>query len=72
MAWERHSWTKSRPRLIASFNIQPLGIRYPHEPDAVELIAFPFGLFDQIRSDEILITSLMDLRRDPARWKDLL
>ena len=33
---------------------------------------FPFGLIYQVRSDEILITSVMDLRRDPARWKDLL
>jgi hypothetical protein len=33
---------------------------------------FPFGLIYQIRSDLILITSVMDLRRDPARWKDLL
>ena len=33
---------------------------------------FPFGLIYQIRTDEILITSVMDLRRDPARWKDLL
>ena len=33
---------------------------------------FPFGLIYQIRIDEILITSVMDLRRDPARWKDLL
>jgi hypothetical protein len=33
---------------------------------------FPFGLIYQIRSDAILITSVMDLRRDPARWKDLL
>ena len=33
---------------------------------------FPFGLIYQIRSDEILITSVMDLRRDPARWKNLL
>ena len=33
---------------------------------------FPFGLIYQIRSDEILITSVMDLRRDPARWKDLV
>ena len=32
---------------------------------------FPFGLIYQIRTDEILITSVMDLRRDPARWKDL-
>ena len=33
---------------------------------------FPFGLIYQIRSDEILITSVMDLRRDPMGWKDLL
>lgn len=33
---------------------------------------FPFGLIYQIRHDEILITSVMDLRRDPARWQDLL
>jgi len=33
---------------------------------------FPFGLIYQIRSDVILVTSVMDLRRDPERWKDLL
>ena len=33
---------------------------------------FPFGLLYQIRTDDILITSVMDLRRDPASWKDLL
>lgn len=33
---------------------------------------FPFGLIYQIRTDEILITAVMDLRRDPASWKDLL
>lgn len=33
---------------------------------------FPFGLVYQIRVDEILITSVMDLRRDPASWTDLL
>jgi hypothetical protein len=33
---------------------------------------FPFGLIYQIRTDEILITSVMDLRRDPAKWRDLL
>lgn len=33
---------------------------------------FPFGLIYQIRSDEILITSVMDLRRNPANWKSLL
>ena len=31
---------------------------------------FPFGLLYQVRSDEILITSVMDLRRDPAKWQD--
>ena len=29
---------------------------------------FPYGLFYQIRSDEILIVSVMDLRRDPKRF----
>jgi hypothetical protein len=43
------------------------GIRYLHEQDAVEHIASPFGLIYQIRTDEILITSVMDLRRDPVR-----
>ena len=33
---------------------------------------FPFGLLYQIRSDEILITAVMGLRRDPKRWRDLL
>ena len=33
---------------------------------------FPFGLLYQVRSDEILITAVMDLRRDPQRWKELL
>jgi len=33
---------------------------------------FPFGLIYQIRPDEILIVSVMDLRRDPASWKHLL
>jgi len=33
---------------------------------------FPFGLIYQIRRDEILVMSVMDLRRDPARWQDLL
>lgn len=32
---------------------------------------FPFGVIYQIRTDEILIASVMDLRRDPARWQDL-
>lgn len=33
---------------------------------------FPFGLLYQIRPDEILITAVMDLRRDPQRWRNLL
>ena len=33
---------------------------------------FPFGLIYQIRTDEILVVAVMDLRRDPATWKDLL
>jgi toxin ParE2 len=33
---------------------------------------FPYGLFYQVRRDEILILSVMDLRRDPRRWEHLL
>jgi hypothetical protein len=33
---------------------------------------FPFGLIYQIRSDENLIISIMDLRRDPTGWRHLL
>jgi plasmid stabilization system protein ParE len=33
---------------------------------------FPFGLLYQIRPNEILITAVMDLRRDPQRWRELL
>ena len=33
---------------------------------------FPYGLFYQIRRDEILIVSVMDLRRDPKRWEHCL
>ena len=33
---------------------------------------FPYALFYQIRSDEILIVSVMDLRRDPRRWEQYL
>jgi toxin ParE1/3/4 len=33
---------------------------------------FPFGLIYQIRTNEILVISVMDLRRDPARWRDLV
>jgi plasmid stabilization system protein ParE len=33
---------------------------------------FPYGLFYQVRGDEILIVSVMDLRRDPKRWEEYL
>jgi hypothetical protein len=33
---------------------------------------FPFGLFYQIRGEEILIVSVMDLRRDPKSWEKYL
>lgn len=33
---------------------------------------FPFGLLYQVRPDEILITAVMDLRRDPKRWRDIV
>ena len=33
---------------------------------------FPYGLFYQVRSDEILIVSVMDLRRDPKCWEQHL
>ena len=33
---------------------------------------FPFGLFYQVRSDEILIVAVMDLRRDPRHWERFL
>jgi plasmid stabilization system protein ParE len=33
---------------------------------------FPFGVLNQIRPDEILITAVMDLRRDPSHWLDLI
>ena len=33
---------------------------------------FPFGLLYQIRNQEIVVAAVMDLRRDPAKWQDLL
>jgi plasmid stabilization system protein ParE len=33
---------------------------------------FPYGLFYQVRSNEILIVSVMDLRCDPQRWEKYL
>lgn len=54
-------------------------LRFPHAWHPVSARSrrcrthrFPFGLLYQIRSDEILITAVMDLRRDPRRWRDLI
>jgi plasmid stabilization system protein ParE len=33
---------------------------------------FPYGLFYQVRAEEILIVSVMDLRRDPKNWEQYL
>jgi plasmid stabilization system protein ParE len=33
---------------------------------------FPFGVIYQIMGDEILIVAVMDLRRDPESWRNLL
>ena len=33
---------------------------------------FPFGLLYQVRTDGILIVSVIDLRRDPKRWEHFL
>jgi len=33
---------------------------------------FPFGPLYQLRANEILVLSVMDLRRDPKRWEHLL
>lgn len=33
---------------------------------------FPFGVLYQIRAKEILITAVMNLRRDPRRWRESL
>ena len=33
---------------------------------------FPYGVFYQVRADEILIVSVMDLRRDPKSWEQYL
>ena len=30
---------------------------------------FPFGVLYQIRGGEVLVVSVMDLRRDPASWR---
>ena len=33
---------------------------------------FSFGLFYQVRQEEILIVSVMDLRRAPKKWEQYL
>jgi len=33
---------------------------------------FPYGLFYQVRPEEILIVSVMDLRQDTKRWEQYL
>jgi hypothetical protein len=33
---------------------------------------FPFGIMYQVRGEEILVVSVMDLRRDPRSWKQHL
>lgn len=33
---------------------------------------FPFGLLYNIQDDTVIIVAVMDLRRNPAHWKDLL
>ena len=33
---------------------------------------FPYGLFYEIRANEIVVLSVMDLRRDPKRWEEYL
>jgi toxin ParE2 len=54
-------------------------LRFPHAWHPVSARSrrcrthrFPFGLLYQVRPDEILFTAVMDLRRDPRRWRDLL
>jgi plasmid stabilization system protein ParE len=39
---------------------------------AVSTHRFPFGLLFQVRADGILITAVMDLRRGPRRWRELI
>lgn len=54
-------------------------LRFPHAWHLVSVRTrrcrthrFPFGVLYQIRPDEILITAVMDLRRGPPRWRQLL
>lgn len=36
------------------------------------VLKFPFGVLYEVKMNEILILAIMDLRRDPARWEDLI
>jgi hypothetical protein len=54
----------------ASFKTGLRGTHYLNGQDVVELTAF--HLVYQIRKEEILIVSVMDLRRDPLSWEDLI
>lgn len=31
---------------------------------------FPYGILYQVRTDDILVLAIMDLRRDPKRWQE--
>jgi hypothetical protein len=33
---------------------------------------FPYGILYQIRTDHILVTAVMHLKRDPKKWQDRL
>ena len=33
---------------------------------------FPFGLLYNVQDDTVIIVAVMDLRRNPAHWKDIL
>jgi hypothetical protein len=33
---------------------------------------FPYGILYQIRTDHILVTALMHLKRDPEKWQERL
>jgi hypothetical protein len=67
---EQLSSTKSKLHSSASFKTGLRGTHYLNGQDVVELTAF--HLVYQIRKEEILIVSVMDLRRDPLSWEDLI
>lgn len=31
---------------------------------------FPYGVLHQIRAEDIVVLAIMDLRRDPERWRE--